>query len=420
MIDKNLFLYDLAVVAIFKDEGRYLKEWLDYHLLAGVEHFYLYNNNSSDDYAEVLAPYIEQELVTLTNLPGKTMQTFAYNDAVEKYRFECRYMAFIDLDEFIFPKSNRAIVDIVDESLSKDKNATGLGINWQCFGSNGQKKADYSRGVLERFTSRAPSNWDTNKHVKTIVNPRFVSWVCNPHYATYFEGKFNVNSSGGKVDFYSNVPVLFDKIVVNHYNIKSREEYTKRRIPKGWACPGKSPYGDKHFEFHDRNEVFDDGILKYRAARAENFSFESEEHRVNRVVNSLVQTLTQPLPADNDRKFFVDKLETFLTCRAVAEKFQITIGDTPAEEMSLDLIYRRFINGRTKNYFELYQMIKALPEILVRPFPICKKIKDSMQNDILPEAFDWLNVGQLKYEISTWMARSELFYMQKLLRLIKL
>ena len=38
MTDKNLFLYDLAMVAIFKDEGNYLKEWLDYHLLAGVEH----------------------------------------------------------------------------------------------------------------------------------------------------------------------------------------------------------------------------------------------------------------------------------------------------------------------------------------------------------------------------------------------
>ncbi|MBR7025230.1 MAG: glycosyltransferase family 2 protein, partial [Selenomonadaceae bacterium] len=55
MVDKNLFLYDLAVVAIFKNEGHYLKEWLDYHLFAGVEHFYLYNNNSTDNYEEVLA-----------------------------------------------------------------------------------------------------------------------------------------------------------------------------------------------------------------------------------------------------------------------------------------------------------------------------------------------------------------------------
>ena len=71
MVDKNLFLYDLAVTAIFKNEGRYLKEWLDYHLFAGVEHFYLYNNDSSDNYAEVLAPYIEKNLVTLTDVPGK-------------------------------------------------------------------------------------------------------------------------------------------------------------------------------------------------------------------------------------------------------------------------------------------------------------------------------------------------------------
>ena len=36
-VDKNLFLHDLAIVAIMKCEGPYLKEWLDYHLLAGVD-----------------------------------------------------------------------------------------------------------------------------------------------------------------------------------------------------------------------------------------------------------------------------------------------------------------------------------------------------------------------------------------------
>ena len=62
LVDKNLFLYDLTITAIFKNEGHYLKEWLDYHLLAGVEHFYLYNNDSTDNYKEVLAPYIEKIL----------------------------------------------------------------------------------------------------------------------------------------------------------------------------------------------------------------------------------------------------------------------------------------------------------------------------------------------------------------------
>ena len=48
----------LSVCAIYKNEARYLAEWLEFHLLAGVEHFFLYNNNSTDDHREVLAPYL--------------------------------------------------------------------------------------------------------------------------------------------------------------------------------------------------------------------------------------------------------------------------------------------------------------------------------------------------------------------------
>ena len=347
MLDKNLFLYDLAVVAIFKDEGRYLKEWLDYHLLAGVEHFYLYNNNSSDNYKEVLAPYVEKNLVTLTDFPGKAMQYPAYNDALEKYRFECRYMTFVDIDEFIYPKTNRPIVEIVDEILSGKENTAGLGINWQCFGSNGQEKADYSRGVLERFTRRAlrdayflddKGKRSGNTHVKTIANPRVIRYMDSPHIATYFEEKFAVNSNGERMRDFYNYPVLDDKIVVNHYCVKSREEFNKK------IARGRSDTGDKwsveYFDTYDRNETFDDGILKYRAACTENFSFESDNDRINRVINSLFQTLTQPLPTEDDREIFFNKLETFLTCQAVAEKFQIKIGDRSAEEFALNWIYQ--------------------------------------------------------------------------------
>ncbi|MBR3497797.1 MAG: glycosyltransferase family 92 protein, partial [Selenomonadaceae bacterium] len=229
MLDKNLFLYDLAVAAIFKDEGHYLKEWLDYHLLAGVEHFYLYNNDSSDDFREVLAPYVEENLVTLIDFPGRVMQLPAYNDALEKFRFECRYLAFIDLDEFIFPRSNRSVVEILDEVfLSADPNSAGLAINWQFFGSNGLEKADYSRGVLERFTRRAPRDWiidlpdhKGNRSVKSIVNPRRADYLWNPHFAIYFPPFHAVNENGAMVKEFLNDPVTVDKIAVNHYFTKS-------------------------------------------------------------------------------------------------------------------------------------------------------------------------------------------------------
>ena len=34
------FKYKLAVTAIIKNEGRYIEEWIKYHVLVGVEKFY--------------------------------------------------------------------------------------------------------------------------------------------------------------------------------------------------------------------------------------------------------------------------------------------------------------------------------------------------------------------------------------------
>ncbi|MBR3747843.1 MAG: glycosyltransferase family 92 protein, partial [Selenomonadaceae bacterium] len=99
MVDKRLFLHDLSVVAFLrKDEGRYLKEWLDYHLAAGADHFYLYDNEPVDETRELLKPYVEDELVDYFPVQGELMQIPAYNDAARRFRFTTRYMAFIDAD----------------------------------------------------------------------------------------------------------------------------------------------------------------------------------------------------------------------------------------------------------------------------------------------------------------------------------
>ncbi len=387
MVDKNLFLYDLAVVAIFKDEARYLKEWLDYHLLAGVDHFYLYNNDSSDDYREVLAPYVEKNLVTLIDFPGKAIQLSAYNDAIEKFRFECRYMAFIDLDEFIFPKTNQSIVEVVDEILSKVSGAVGLVVHWQCFGSNGLDKADYSRGVLERFTRRAEKNFNHitkddekrllfcigNVFLKIILNPRYTKTVY-VHDASHFEGRFHVNEDSIKL-FQNAVSlnIAAEKIVVNHYFTKSREEFIFKHN-RGRADSG-TKWSSKFFDAYNRNEVFDDGILKYRAARAEKFSFESNEQRINRVISCLFRTLTKNSPTN---------LETLLKCWAVAEKFQIKIDNSLAEEVALGRLHRALTTNPIDRA-EVQMLLKALPEILSRPFPICKEINQLVQNNNLTD-----------------------------------
>lgn len=193
MVDKNLFLYDLAIVSIMKNNALYIKEWLDYHLLAGVDHFYIYDNGSTDNFSEVIKPYVDNGIVTKINTDVWQMGLQAFNEAVKKFRFDCRYIAFLDSDEFIFPKSKPTIAGVVDEVLGVNPNAAGLGANWRFFGSNHLEKADYTQGILDRFTARDAT---VNKHIKSILNPRRVKFFLNPHFAIYYDGCYSVNEKG--------------------------------------------------------------------------------------------------------------------------------------------------------------------------------------------------------------------------------
>lgn len=48
----------LSIVCMALNEGPYIKEWIEYHKLVGVERFYFYDNGSNDNTREILEPYI--------------------------------------------------------------------------------------------------------------------------------------------------------------------------------------------------------------------------------------------------------------------------------------------------------------------------------------------------------------------------
>ncbi|MBR2215474.1 MAG: glycosyltransferase family 92 protein [Selenomonadaceae bacterium] len=258
------FPIELAIVAIIKNEGAYLREWLDYHLAAGVEHFYLYDNESEDNTQDIIAPYVAQGIVTCQKWPGKAQQLFAYAHALEQYRYTCRYMAFLDLDEFIVPRVNKPIGQIVRELLAIDKAAAGVTMNWRLFGSSGLNSPPPS--VLQGFCHRAPDDFPQNKHVKIVVNPRRVRYMRTPHHAIYTYGWHAVDDAGQKIINTPYNPGNAAKILaVNHYFTKTKGEWLSRR---SYARADTGQFRQlEEFYKNDRNDIYDDTAWQYLRAR---------------------------------------------------------------------------------------------------------------------------------------------------------
>lgn len=141
--------YPVVLVSIFKNEAKYMKEWIEYYKLIGIDHFYLYNNNSEDNYFETLKEYIEEGNVTLIEWPQIPGQLPAYKNWYENYRKDCGYAAFVDLDELICPVYDSDI----KKWLNHYKKYPVIKMDWVMFGTSSQLTHDSDRLLIEQYDS---------------------------------------------------------------------------------------------------------------------------------------------------------------------------------------------------------------------------------------------------------------------------
>lgn len=222
--DNTVPKYYLAICAIAKNEGPYFKEWIEWHRKMGVEKFYIYDNESTDCTKEVLSPYIASGLVDYRYWPGQKQQLPAYDNCFDEHRTESRWIAVIDLDEFIVPIKDKTI----PEFLHRMEKFSSVEINWLVYGSGGAKKRE-SGGVMERFRKHSLPEHKLNTHVKSIVDPRRVCTMVGCHEAARISGRA-ADSHGEplKKGFRDRKPQQ-DVIRINHYAIKSYEEFLAKR-----------------------------------------------------------------------------------------------------------------------------------------------------------------------------------------------
>ncbi len=261
---------DAPIVAccVFKNEAPYLEEWLQFHLKAGISRFYLINNHSEDNYREVLAPYIEQDIVHVVNTYTKHISVFIQSleltrglDVIRKKEGGDCWMAVLDMDEFLYSVTDQSIIEILNEYQGR-KIASVL-VNWMMFGTGGVKKLDDNKRMVEQLTRRAPA--DSKDHL--LFKP--LAYVANVYRFT--EGPHLPHKKGGTEDIYCdgtpydpvNWTIRHRPLRINHYWYRSEEYYFEKKIAKKNAFGverNKKKIEDYHMDLC--NQVEDKTILE--------------------------------------------------------------------------------------------------------------------------------------------------------------
>lgn len=280
--------YYLSICAIFRNEARYLSEWIEFHRLMGAEHFFLYNNLSEDDYIYILKYYIDRGIVTLRDWPepwSMEIQAGAYQHCLDQHRDESRWIAFIDIDEFLFSPNAENIIG----TLNEYEPFPGVVVNWQVYGSSGYKKRPLGL-VIENFTMKAGTDWVRNRRNKSIVDPNRTLRPRGSHMFEYRNGEaavtenlepVGIRRSPGfirmlkrllanispwvPVDPYAGHQstvkgVSVNRLRINHYIIKSEEEAMEKIKRHNRE---ERIYRTNWIKYHDRNDERDTILCGY-------------------------------------------------------------------------------------------------------------------------------------------------------------
>ncbi|MBI6923832.1 glycosyltransferase family 2 protein [Pseudomonas putida] len=258
----------LAIGAIVKNEFPYLLEWIAYHKLQGVSKFYIADNNSSDNTSELLLALHDLGEICVIPFPmvgDNPSQLRAYSMMLQKYHDEYDWIAFIDADEFISQTDSSVIFSEYLSSIPEDVGA--LALNWAIYGSAGEKKFK-DELTINRFNKRAEQDFHINNHFKSVVSSRACfSAPLNPHRFHLSDEFRFVHTDMSDVARHDTLgikvskSVIWDKFRLNHYNIRSSEEFFDRKATRGLADSVRVRNNVSFFNQRDRNEVEDSSAV---------------------------------------------------------------------------------------------------------------------------------------------------------------
>jgi len=230
--------YFLSIGAIFKNESHALEQWLNHYIRQGVDHFYLVNNESTDNFMEIIERF---DCITLFNHPGKHQQLTAYRTLIQPAACrETTYLGIFDLDEFAYARDGSTLRTILESD--RFKGFDQIWSPWLLFGSNGHVEqpvdiiASFTRRGLARGPVLGKSIVKTVMLTKLDIHRHFMkpnSLQCKSDGSILSELQSKELAEENSIEKFT--------IVVNHYKVQSQNFFMQNKATKG------SVHNDKHF-----------------------------------------------------------------------------------------------------------------------------------------------------------------------------
>ncbi len=265
----------IGIGLIVRNEAAHIAEWARFHHAVGVRRFVVYDGASTDGTIEVLRAALPADCLTVIpwaqNLRDARLdreihnQVLAYAHCASNFGADLRWMAFIDVDEFLIPTRGASLTEALD-----GLDAPYVALPWHMFGHSGHD-APPAGGVLRNYTRRSPDPMSDLRGVrafKSLVDPCRLT-ALRVHSAETDAGDAVWNDAGRrfpmagreKPDFYSTA-----RVQLNHYYARSRQEL-EAKISRGPNLKGKAgEYGRKvrrTVANIERGEIEDRGAIDF-------------------------------------------------------------------------------------------------------------------------------------------------------------
>lgn len=224
--------YRLAICSAIKNEADDLAEWIAYHAELGVDAFYLYDNDSTDESPRILDKLSRKFRIIRHRISEQPAQFLAYRHFLAHHRHETEWAAFMDGDEFLQPEAGHSLKTIVERGGP----CAAIAANWMIFGSAGHVTKPNAL-CIEAFDRRAEAGDWVNAQFKSILRPERLVRYTGPHQQLVL-GTYEDPEGRTVFPLATRLwPPRHGVLRVNHYAVKSREQ-AERKLARGRPTAG--------------------------------------------------------------------------------------------------------------------------------------------------------------------------------------